>query len=126
MPVQDLPVIEIPLAGSLDQATGRLVRGPAILRLAENVTHDKDGELRKRRGYRLVDVSFETHRLDIEVLFVSVATLADELVIYGRDFMYSLHADEPVVDLASLTRRGPTMVGDADSYDVLAIGMTES
>lgn len=116
----------IPLGASLDQATAELFRGEGALVQAGNGDHAKAGELRKRRGYRRISFTQDTHGdRGIDVLFVSVGTLGQELVIYGRDTVLGVHADTAIVDGASVTVRGPSMLGDVDSYDVLAIGVTE-
>lgn len=125
MPLEKAPPVEIPLGGTLQQSVARLFRGPDTLRDARNVEQSKEGGLRKRRGHRLLDLSTDTNGNTPEVAFVGVGTYREELTVYGRENFYAVHADTAIVDGASVTLRGPTMVGDWDRLDIHSAAIAE-
>lgn len=125
MTVQRQPPIEIPFGGGPDEATGRLLRTPGAMRVVENCDHTKAGYLRKRRGYRLLDLERNTQGELLEQVFCAVATYRGELVILGTDNLHGVHADTAIVGGHSVTTRGPSMVGNWRRVDIAATSMGE-
>lgn len=112
-------IVEIPLGGQQDDKTARLMRGNDTLRLAQNVEHSHQGEARKRRGYERIPLtSATTHNETPEAIFLTVGTYQGELVLVGREETYSVHTVDLNVDSASLTRRGPSLVGNIKRWTV--------
>ncbi len=104
-------VIHIPLDGSQDDKTARLVRGPATLRRTINVDHSVRGEVRKRRGTTRIPLTTTVQGETPETCFVSIGVSRDELVLVGRDYLYGVAAPTAAVDGAALVRRGPSIIG---------------
>jgi hypothetical protein len=110
------PPIEIPLGGSLDQATGRLFRGPTALAESLNGDHDKRGYLKKSRGFTRIPLTATTHGATPEQIFCTVGVDAyGELVLMGRDFLYTVGAPDTDIDGAALILRGPACVGNVST-----------
>ena len=109
MPFQ---IIHIPLSGQQDDKTARLSRGPNVLRKAVNVGHRIRGELRKRRGFTRITTTGTVDGSTPEAVFVAVAERDGELVLVGRDSIYSVAANDNIVDTEALVLRGPSMVGN--------------
>ena len=108
--------IEIPLGGAgLQESTGSLFRAPGVLSDCVNGVHGKAPELRKRRGFTLLDTDTTVFGETIEGVFVSLgvdAVAGGELVIIGRDYVYGVASPDATVDGHSLVRRGPSALGN--------------
>lgn len=116
--------VEVVLEG-LSQKDDRKVTTPGKLRAAVNVEFDKSNSLNKRRGF--VRVPFETlvHGETPELLYATVATYQQELVVYGLDNLASVVARTAIVDGAALVRRGPTMRGNYRIHDVFSAPLAQ-
>lgn len=121
--VQRQPPIEIPLGGGPDEATGRLFRGPGKLRVAQNVDQTKQGQLGKRRGYRLLDLSRETGGAVPGTIVEALGTYRGELVVIGPNEVYGAHTDETLATGHAVTYRGPSLVGNWRRTDLVAGGI---
>lgn len=108
--------IEIPLGGAgLQESMGRLFRAPGVLAECNNGVHGKAPELRKRRGYTLLDTDTTVFGETVEAVFVSLGVDlvgGGELVVVGRDYVYGVASPDATVDTHSLVRRGPSQIGN--------------
>jgi hypothetical protein len=101
---------------------------PGALRSCENAVFPKAGRIDKRRGYRLVSSSTDTHGEDIDPrnLYVNVAHFRDQLVIVGYDTVLSLVGTGSSVFGADLVRRGPTLRGNVHVTQIVTAPHTEN
>lgn len=99
--------VEVALQG-LDQRTDRASVAVGRLVVCENVSFEA-GRLDKRRGYRRLQMvdDVEGDAIDPGNLWCGVATVDDELVIFGLDRMYSCGSPDDAIDGAGLIDRGP-------------------
>ena len=104
--------VTIPLGSGPDQATARLLRQATVLSEALNGDTSKAGGMRKARGYARIALTSTTHGVTPEAVFVSVGVDRGELVVVGLRDVYGVAAPTASVDVASLVRRGPSMIGN--------------
>ena len=112
MQLPDIETIEIPRGGQPEETAGRLFRGPNALEANTNGSHEKHGYLTKARGYLRADLATTVLGFTPESLFVTVGLDAEELVLVGRDFTYTVGAPAADIDEAQLVRRGPSLIGN--------------
>ncbi len=103
--------VEVVLEG-LSQKSDRKVTTPGKLRSAQNVEFDKSGSLNKRRGYTRVDLDDTIGSVTSDAVYLNVATLADELVVYGAGRLWSVASiDSSIGAGEAMVLRGPVLKG---------------
>lgn len=112
MTIQRMPPLVVPLGQGPTEQIARLFRDSKALADVRNANCDKAGGLRKARAYARIPMSQTVMREVPEVVFLSVGTTVEhELVVVGRDSVYSVAAPSASIDGSALVRRGPSIAG---------------
>lgn len=78
----------------LDEKTDPRHKAIGSLKVADNVVVDKKGCFKKRRGYSMIDLCSSTIEAigitGVDDSHVGLATLGDELIVFGYDHLYSV------------------------------------
>lgn len=108
-------VLELLFEG-LDQKTDSKVLKAGKLVVAKNVEFAKGGVLNKRRGYRRYQFSGSSQigafGRTMETQAIRVATLNDELLIFGVSWLWSIGSKTRDLDGRAAVRRGRLCPGN--------------
>lgn len=94
------------------------------LKVADNVVIDKKGCFKKRRGYSMIDLRSATIEAitdtEIDDAHVGLATLGDELIVFGYDHVYSVASyTAGLGGSRAIRRRGKWPRGNISIVDVV-------
>lgn len=126
MPLQ-FQNVELPLGG-LDQKTSPLARAPGALERAVNVEFDKAGQLNKRRGYQLIDISATVGAPSApDGVMTHLAVHRGELVIFTRAYVAALASRESMLrGEDAIVYRGPNAMGACASRLLTMSGISDN
>jgi hypothetical protein len=120
--------VELEFIGT-DQKKDSRKLPPGGLTIAENVVFDKTGRIDKRRGYGRHEVVEDVNGIPIQPgnVFTNVGTRADELVVFGVEWLYAVTSRTSAMDNATgLVRRGPIARMNIRSQAIAVAPITEN
>lgn len=120
--------IEVEFLGT-DQKKDSRKLPPGGLTLAENVVFQKTGRINKRRGYSRIGVVEDVNGIPIQPgnVFVNVGTRADELVLFGIEWLYAVTSRTSAMDNdTAIVRRGPIARVSVRAQAIAVASLTEN
>jgi hypothetical protein len=105
-------IVHLPLSGQQNEKESRLRGNMQTLGRTANADHRIVGELRKRKGFTRISTSAVLGGgTPPDALFLSLGVRDGELVLCGRNDVYSILANDDSIDGTAIVRRGRSMCG---------------
>ena len=105
-------IVHLPLALQQNEKDSRLRGDMQTLQRTANCDHRIVGELRKRKGYtRISTADVLGGGTPPDAVFLSLGVRDGELVLCGRNDIYSILANADSIDGTAIVRRGRSMCG---------------